>query len=77
MTGRIVDSYTNISTVKLFSHSNREEATRKEAMDGFLRPSIGRCGCSSVLNIELTRSTSLLFVSVFGDRHLAVAAGAR
>ena len=25
MTGRIVDSYTNIATVKLFSHSKREE----------------------------------------------------
>jgi hypothetical protein len=24
MTGRIVDSYTNIQTVKLFSHSRRE-----------------------------------------------------
>ncbi|MDP3316247.1 MAG: ABC transporter ATP-binding protein, partial [Devosia sp.] len=31
MTGRIVDSYTNIATVKLFSHSNREEAYAHEA----------------------------------------------
>ncbi|RYE53304.1 MAG: ABC transporter ATP-binding protein, partial [Hyphomicrobiales bacterium] len=36
MTGRIVDSYTNIATVKLFSHSNREETYAKEAMDQFL-----------------------------------------
>jgi ATP-binding cassette subfamily B multidrug efflux pump len=36
MTGRIVDSYTNISTVKLFSHSSREEAYAREAMDDFL-----------------------------------------
>ena len=36
MTGRIVDSYTNIATVKLFSHSHREEAYAKEAMDEFL-----------------------------------------
>ncbi|MFT3897337.1 MAG: ABC transporter ATP-binding protein [Thermomonas sp.] len=36
MTGRIVDSYTNISTVKLFSHSQREQAYAREAMDGFL-----------------------------------------
>ncbi|MFR0657326.1 ABC transporter ATP-binding protein, partial [Pantoea sp. SIMBA_079] len=36
MTGRIVDSYTNIATVKLFSHSQREQAYAREAMDGFL-----------------------------------------
>ena len=36
MTGRIVDSYTNISTVKLFSHSSREESYAREAMDEFL-----------------------------------------
>jgi ATP-binding cassette subfamily B multidrug efflux pump len=36
MTGRIVDSYTNIATVKLFSHSSREEFYAKEAMDEFL-----------------------------------------
>jgi ATP-binding cassette, subfamily B, multidrug efflux pump len=35
MTGRIVDSYTNIATVKLFSHSSREEAYAHEAMDQF------------------------------------------
>jgi ATP-binding cassette, subfamily B, multidrug efflux pump len=36
MTGRIVDSYTNIATVKLFSHSQREQAYAHEAMSGFL-----------------------------------------
>lgn len=38
MTGRIVDSYTNIATVKLFSHSQREQAYAREAMAGFLDP---------------------------------------
>jgi ATP-binding cassette subfamily B multidrug efflux pump len=37
MTGRIVDSYTNIMTVKLFSHHKREENYAKEGMDGFLQ----------------------------------------
>src|SRR5690606_34422542 len=37
MTGRIVDSYTNIATVKLFSHSSREEDHVRESMDGFLQ----------------------------------------
>src|SRR5690554_2912409 len=36
MTGRIVDSYTNIQTVKLFSHSQRELAYAKEGMGEFL-----------------------------------------
>lgn len=36
MTGRIVDSYTNIQTVKLFSHSRRETEYAEEGMQGFL-----------------------------------------
>ncbi|GAL06150.1 lipid A export ATP-binding/permease protein MsbA [Photobacterium aphoticum] len=36
MTGRIVDSYTNISTVKLFSHTNRETEYAEQGMSGFI-----------------------------------------
>ena len=36
MTGRLVDTYTNISTVKLFSHSNREADYAKTGMEYFL-----------------------------------------
>ncbi|MQB04159.1 ATP-binding cassette, subfamily B, multidrug efflux pump [Rhizobium sp. AN5] len=36
MTGRIVDSYTNISTIKLFSHAGREERYAREGMNVFL-----------------------------------------
>ncbi|MFN3314953.1 MAG: ABC transporter ATP-binding protein, partial [Hyphomonas sp.] len=36
MTGRIVDSYTNIQTVKLFAHSGREEVYARGSMEGFL-----------------------------------------
>ncbi|ESX16581.1 MULTISPECIES: ABC transporter ATP-binding protein [unclassified Mesorhizobium] len=36
MTGRVVDSYTNIQTVKLFSHARREATFAKEGMAGFL-----------------------------------------
>lgn len=36
MTGRIVDSYTNISTVKLFSHTQREAEYAKDSMNTFL-----------------------------------------
>ncbi len=37
MTGRIVDSYTNITMVKLFSHAGREADYGKSGMDAFLR----------------------------------------
>ncbi|RUO79897.1 multidrug ABC transporter ATP-binding protein [Idiomarina tyrosinivorans] len=37
MTGRIVDSYTNIQTVKLFSHAQREAGFAKEGMNEFLQ----------------------------------------
>ncbi len=36
MTGRVIDSYTNIQTVKLFSHSQREASYAKEGMNSFL-----------------------------------------
>ena len=36
MTGRIVDSYTNIQTVKLFSHARREAGYARESMAGFM-----------------------------------------
>ena len=35
MTGRVTDAYTNIATVKLFSHSQREAAYAREAMQAF------------------------------------------
>jgi len=36
MTGRITDAYTNIATVKLFSHARRESAYARGAMQEFL-----------------------------------------
>ncbi len=35
MTGRIVDSYTNIATVKLFSHTQREEGYVRDSLEQF------------------------------------------
>ncbi|MDY7577252.1 ABC transporter ATP-binding protein [Herbaspirillum sp. RTI4] len=37
MTGRITDAYTNIATVKLFSHAGREAAYSRTAMQQFLQ----------------------------------------
>ncbi len=36
MTGRITDAYSNIATVKLFSHGGREARYAKQAMQEFM-----------------------------------------
>ena len=36
MTGRITDAYTNIATVKLFSHAQREASYARQAMQEFM-----------------------------------------
>ena len=64
MTGRIVDSYSNIATVKLFSHSNREEGYAKEAMDQFLDTAYTQMRLFSVLNVLVSWSGALLLFSV-------------
>jgi ATP-binding cassette, subfamily B, multidrug efflux pump len=37
MTGRVTDAYTNIATVKLFSHANREAGFARAAMQDFMQ----------------------------------------
>jgi ATP-binding cassette subfamily B multidrug efflux pump len=37
MTGRVTDAYTNIATVKLFSHANREAGYARSAMQEFMQ----------------------------------------
>ena len=37
MTGRVTDAYTNIATVKLFSHANREAGYARAAMQDFMQ----------------------------------------
>jgi ATP-binding cassette subfamily B multidrug efflux pump len=64
MTGRIVDSYTNIATVKLFSHSNREETYAREAMDQFLDTAYRQMRLFTVLNVAVLWSNALLLFGV-------------
>jgi len=64
MTGRIVDSYTNIATVKLFSHSNREESYARESMDEFLDTVYRQMRLFTVLNMLVLWSNALLLFSV-------------
>ena len=53
MTGRIVDSYTNISTVKLFSHSQRESDYAKESMNAFLQTVYKQMRLATGLNVTV------------------------
>jgi ATP-binding cassette subfamily B multidrug efflux pump len=66
MTGRIVDSYTNIATVKLFSHSSREEAYAKEAMDQFLGTVHGQMRLFTLLHVCTNVLNAALLTSVGG-----------
>jgi len=43
MTGRITDAYTNITTVQLFSHTQRESSYVQSRWPNFCRPCIARC----------------------------------
>jgi ATP-binding cassette subfamily B multidrug efflux pump len=62
MTGRVVDSYTNIATVKLFAHTDREEAYAKDAMDGFLQTVYPQMRLSTSLEMCIKMLNHLLLV---------------
>lgn len=66
MTGRIVDSYTNIATVKLFSHSAREEAYARDGMDGFLQTVYHQMRLVAVQDIGVNLINALLTAAVTG-----------
>ena len=66
MTGRVVDSYTNIATVKLFSHSSREESYARDAMDGFLQTVYRQMRMITVLNVAITTMNCALLFAVGG-----------
>lgn len=64
MTGRIVDSYTNIMTVKLFSHTSRESSYAKEAMNGFLETVYPQMRLVTILYGCVWFSNALLVFSI-------------
>ena len=64
MTGRVVDSYTNIQTVKLFSHARRELAYARDGMDGFLGTVHGQMRLSTGLQVTMEMLNALLLFSV-------------
>ena len=64
LTGRIVDSYTNIQTVKLFAHAAREEGYAKESMTSFMDSVYRQYRLVTWLNVTLESLNGLLLFSV-------------
>lgn len=64
MTGRIVDSYTNISTVKLFSHTDRESEYAQDSMQGFLNTVYPQMQLVTKLQCAVWTLNSLLIFSI-------------
>ncbi len=70
MTGRLVDSYTNIMTVKLFAHAGQEERYARESMDDFMGTVYRMMRLSTVLEVSVETLNALLlffvgFVSIW------------
>ncbi|MCL1039919.1 ABC transporter ATP-binding protein/permease [Shewanella submarina] len=60
MTGRIVDSYTNITTVKLFAHTDQEGEYAKAGMSDFLQTVYRQMRLVTGLNVSVQVSNYLL-----------------
>ncbi|WP_148254941.1 ABC transporter ATP-binding protein [Aidingimonas lacisalsi] len=60
MTGRIVDSYSNIQTIKLFADTRREQHYARGAMEGFMDTVHRQMRLATGLTISLTLLNSLL-----------------
>jgi ATP-binding cassette subfamily B multidrug efflux pump len=66
ITGRIVDSYTNIQSVKLFAHTRTEEAYAGEAIEHARRTFMAQMRLISVMDFGLTLINGFLIVAVIG-----------
>lgn len=64
MTGRIVDSYTNINTIKLFSHTRREEDYARDSMEVFLKPVYQQMRLATGLSVSVQSLNYLLVFAV-------------
>ena len=71
MTGRVVDSYSNIQTIKLFADTQREERYAKDAMEGFMVTVHRQMRLVTVMSVCLTLLNTLLLVGTAG---MAIAA---
>ena len=81
MTGRITDAYSNIATVKLFSHGSREAAYAKRSMEDFMVTVHAQMRLATSLdtltyaaNILLTLSTAVLGIILWKNGQVGVGA---
>jgi ATP-binding cassette subfamily B multidrug efflux pump len=81
MTGRVTDAYTNIATVKLFSHADREATYAKRAMTEFMQTAYSQMRLASgfeminhVLSMLLILFTSAMVLHLWVKGEVAAGA---
>jgi ATP-binding cassette subfamily B multidrug efflux pump len=81
MTGRITDAYTNIATVKLFSHGQREAAYARSAMQDFMKTAHAQMRLVSgfevvnhILSVALIAGTAGLALWLWSQQAVGVGA---
>jgi ATP-binding cassette subfamily B multidrug efflux pump len=81
MTGRVVDSYTNITTVKLFSHTKNEAEYARGSMESFLHTVYRQMRLVTGINVSVQIINYLLVfaiaaISIYLWSHHAITIGA-
>ncbi|MCW4153236.1 ABC transporter ATP-binding protein/permease [Halomonas sp. 18H] len=66
MTGRVVDSYSNIQTIKLFADTQREQDYAKDAMEGFMGTVHRQMRLVTIMSVCLTLLNTALLVGTAG-----------
>jgi ATP-binding cassette, subfamily B, multidrug efflux pump len=66
ITGRIVDSYTNIQSVKLFAHTRTEEGYAGEAIEHARKTFMAQMRLITLMDLGLTLINGFLIVAVIG-----------
>ncbi|MBV2359455.1 ABC transporter ATP-binding protein/permease [Thalassococcus sp. CAU 1522] len=66
VTGRVVDAYTNIHSVKMFAHHDRELAYARDAIDHTRTTFIREMRLYTIMDVSLTALNGVLIVGVVG-----------
>ncbi|MEL6957422.1 MAG: ABC transporter ATP-binding protein [Pseudomonadota bacterium] len=66
VTGRVVDSYTNIHSVKMFAHHDREVMYAKDAIENARQTFIREMRLFTIMDVSLVLLNGFLIVSVVG-----------
>ncbi len=81
MTGRVTDAYSNITTVKLFSHAQREAQYAKQSMREFMQTVYAQMRLATSLysltyanNVLLIINSAILSIALWGQHLIAVGA---